>query len=213
MLRDGFARHTPVLANKSAVRLVIADTALLPHVGELLAQMTDATQWLEVNDPVADIIESAFQTITEYYNMSLIGMVTQFIGAVPDGWLPLDGDTHAEDDYPELFAVLPSSMKSGSNFTLPDMTDSFSMGTNTPAEIGDTGGENTSNLTVGQLPSHTHTYIPPILNIDIEGVGVPDITAAGVGISSNTGATGTGDDIENRPTFIKVLIAVYAGRI
>lgn len=212
MSSDGIARHTPTLDNESAVRLVIADTALLPHFGELLAQLTEESHWLEVGDPVADILDAAWTTITEYYNMGLIGMVNQFLGSIPSGWLALDGTTHTKDDYPELWATLPDSMTTPSNFTLPDYVDTFVMGTNTPTEVGDIGGENATTLTVAQLPAHTHTYTPPVFNIDLEAPGAPDIFAAGVGTPISTGSTGNGDTVENRPSFIKVLFAVYAGR-
>lgn len=212
MLRDGIARHTPTLANESAVRLIVADTALLPHLGELIAQLTNDTDWLEVGSTVQEVIEAAFATVTEYYNMGLIGMVNQFIASVPVGWLALDGATHDKDDYPELYAALPASMKTGSDFTLPDMTDAFAFGTNTLGEIGDGGGSNSNVLTVAQLPAHTHTYVPPVVNIDLEAPGVPDILAAGIGAPTTTGSTGSGESVDNRPQFIKVLFAVYAGR-
>lgn len=213
MLSDGIARHTPTLDNQSAVRLVIVDTALLPHAGELLAQMVNEDDWLEVGDTVADIVESAWSTITEYYNMTMIGMVNQFLGVVPAGWLALDGSTHDKADYPELWEILPAAMKTGSAFTVPDVTDAFLMATNTAVEIGDTGGENSTTLTVGQLPAHDHTYVPPIFNVDLEAPGVPDILAAGVGTPTTTGLTGSGESIENRPSFVKALFAVYAGRL
>lgn len=213
MLWDGFARHTPTLDNKSAVRLIVVDTALLPHAGELITQMAEAHNWLEVGDSIDDIVEAAFETVGIYYNLMLLGMVNQFLGTVPSGWLALDGATHDEADYPELHAVLPASMKTGSDFTLPDMTEAIAFGTNTPAEVGDTGGSNATTLTIGQLPAHDHSYTPPVLNIDLEGVGVPDIMAAGVGIPTVTGSTGSGDSIDNRPSFVKVLFAVYSGRV
>lgn len=213
MLRDGIARHTPTLDSQSAVRLLIADTALLPDIGGALTQLLSETEWLEVGDTVADVVDSMWTTVIEYYNMSLIGMVNQFISAVPSGWLALDGATHDAVDYPELHAALPASMKSGSDFTLPDMGNAFVFGTNDGGEIGDTGGENTTTLTIGQLPAHTHTYTPPVVNIDLEAPGVPDILAAGIGTPISTGSTGSGDSVENRPSFIKVLFAVYAGRV
>lgn len=212
MLRDGIARHTPTLEGESAVRLVVADMALLPHLGELIAQLTNEAEWLEVGSTVEDVVEAAFQTVTEFYNMVLIGMVNQFLASVPAGWLALDGSTHHKNDYPELFDVLPASMKTGGNFTLPDMTDAFAFGTNTSAEIGDTGGSNSTTLTIAQLPAHTHTYVPPVVNIDLEAPGVPDILAAGIGAPTATGSTGSGESHDNRPQFIKVLFAIYAGR-
>jgi len=213
MTRDGIARHTPTLSSQSAVRLVIADTALLPDIGGALTQLLSETDWLEVGDTVADVIDSMWATVIEYYNMSLIGMVNQFISAVPSGWLAMDGSTHDGADYPELFAVLPASMKAGSDFSLPDMGNAFVFGTNDSGEIGDTGGSNTTTLTIAQLPAHTHTYVPPVVNIDLEAPGVPDILAAGIGTPTATGSTGAGDTIENRPVFIKVLFAVYSGRV
>jgi len=213
MSSDGIARHTPTLVNQSAVRLVVADTALLPDIGGALTELLSETEWLEVGDTPADIIESMYAMVTEYYNMTLIGMINQFITAVPVGWLALDGATHDGDDYPELFDALPASMKTGSDFTLPDMTDVFVFGTNTAGEIGDTAGENTTTLTIGQLPAHDHTYTPPVLNLDLEAPGVPDILAAGVGTPTVTGSTGSGDTIDNRPSSIRVLFAVYAGRV
>ena len=212
MLRDGIARHTPTLNDESAIRLVVADMALLPHLGELIAQLTNEAQWLEVGSTVDDVVEAAFQTVMEFYNMTLGGMVNQFLASVPTGWLALDGRTHHKNDYPELFDVLPASMKTGGNFTLPDMADSFAFGTNTPAEIGDAGGSNSTTLTIAQLPAHTHTYVPPVVNIDLEAPGVPDILAAGIGAPTTTGSTGSGESHDNRPQFIKVLFAVYAGR-
>lgn len=212
MSSDGFARHTPTLDNESAVRLVMVDTALLPHASELLTQLTEETHWIEVGDTVEDILDAAWATVTEYYNMSLIGMVNQFIGSIPSGWLALDGSVHTKNDYPELWAVLPDSMTTPGNFTLPDMTDTFMMGTNTVSEIGDTGGENTTTLTVGQLPAHDHVYTPPVFNIDLEAPGAPDVLAAGVGTPTTTSATGNGETIDNKPALIKVLFAVYSGR-
>jgi len=213
MSSDGIARHTPTLNSQSAVRLVIADTALLPDIGGALTELLSEIEWLEVGDSPADIIESMYATVMEYYNMTLIGMVNQFITEVPVGWLALDGSTHAEDDYPELHEALPASMKAGSNFTLPDLTDVFVFGTNTGSEIGDTAGQNTTTLTIAQMPEHSHSYVPPVLNLDLEAPGVPDILAAGVGTATLTGSTGSGDTIENRPSSIKVLFAVYAGRV
>ena len=208
----GIARHTPQLAGKRAVRLLVIDTALLPHVGEAIGALTLESEWVEIEDSISDVVDSAMLSLIAYYDNLMVGSVSSWLISPPLGWLLLDGTTYSEDDYPELFAVLPDGLKSGSNFTLPDMGDQFQAGTSVIAEIGDQAGANTHNLTVAQLPAHDHTYTNPIPNVDLEAPGVPDIIAAGVGPGSTTGLTGSGDDIDNRPEHVLFMFAIYAGR-
>lgn len=211
-MTDGILRHTPTLDGNGAIRLLITDVALLPFVGEQLALLTEENSWLEVGDSIADVTAAIWETITLYYNEMLIGMVNQFLGDIPSGWLLLDGTIHPKNNYPELHAVLPDDLKTPGNFTLPDMTGVFSVGAVTKAASGVTGGQNSYALTVGQLPAHTHTYTPPVVNIDLEAPGVPDILAAGIGAPTATGSTGSGDSVDNRPEFVTFQYAIYAGR-
>lgn len=208
----GIARHTPTLTGDMAVRLLIADTAMLQHVGDVLESLTDAYDWLEVGDPVPDITASAYDTLDAYYAMQLIGQVSMFLMLAPDGWLLLDGTTYDEVDYPELHLALPSQLKTSTEFTLPDLTGSFVAYTDTLADVGDIGGDNIYNLTVGQLPAHTHTEIPAVVGVDIGGAG-PPLPSSTVGAPIASGSTGDGDDIDNRPINTLVVFAVYAGRI
>lgn len=48
------------------------------------------------------------------------GTVEFFLRAnLPSGWLPFDGVTRLQSDFPNLAAVLPASLKDTGNFTLP----------------------------------------------------------------------------------------------
>lgn len=50
------------------------------------------------------------------------GTFKTFVRAnLPSGWLLCDGSTRTQADYPALFAVLHAGLKSGTNFTLPDL--------------------------------------------------------------------------------------------
>lgn len=206
----GIARHTPTLSGDKAVRLVAVDSGLLPDIGDAITQLTNEFVWLEVGDTVDDIVASVFETVTDYYDSMLIGLVSQFLASIPPGWLQLDGATYSEDDYPLLFSRLPSQFKTGSNFTLPDMTDTFPLGATNTADLGDTGGLNSITLTIAQLPAHTHTEIPPIVGVTIGSAGppVPDI-AIGPPIAS--GPAGSGASIDIRPAFVELLFGIYAG--
>jgi hypothetical protein len=208
----GIARHTPTLAGNRAVRLLVIDTALLPHFGEAIGALSLASEWVEIEDPISDVVDSAMASLIAYYDNLMIGSVSSWLIPPPPGWLLLDGTTHDKVDYPELWAALPEQLKSGSDFTLPDTASTFQAGTTVEDDIGDEAGANTFALTVAQLPAHDHTYTNPIPNIDLEAPGVPDIVAAGVGPGSTTGLTGSGDEIDNRPEHVLFMFAIYAGR-
>ena len=208
----GIARHTPSLSGNNAIRLIIADVALLPDIGDAITELTNSYDWMEVGDPVDDIVASVFETVTEYYNIMLVGLVSQFLASIPPGWLQLDGATHTKVDYPLLWERLPSQLKTSTNFTLPDMTDVFPYGATDASEIGDNGGLNSYQLSVAQLPAHTHTYIPPVINIDVKTLGAPIPYGATLGAPTPTSSVGSGSSIDNRPAFLEMLFAVYAGQ-
>lgn len=208
----GIARHTPSLSGDISVRLVAVDSGLLPDIGDAITQLTNEYVWTEVGDPVSDIVASVFETVTKYYDTMLIGLVSQFIASIPPGWLQLDGATYSENDYPLLYARLPDQLKNGANFTLPDLTDVFPIGATDSSEIGDEGGSNSFQLSIAQLPSHNHLYVPVVLDIDIKTVGAPDPFGGRLGAPTATTNTGSGNSIDNRPAFVEMLFAVYAGQ-
>lgn len=209
---DGIYRHTPTLLGDIVIRCISLDRALSPHVADAIANLSQAAQWLEVGDSVDAVITAAALTVEDYYENMLVGSVFPWLSTPPDGWLLLDGSTHALGDYPELAAVLDESLKDGPNFTLPDVEGAFPYGVLLKANTGHLDGSNILNLTVGQLPAHTHTYTPPVLSVEAETPAVP-IPTAGIGSPIATGSTGDGDNIDRRPLRFGLIYAVYAGRV
>ena len=208
---DGIYRHTPTLSGDSVLRCLALDKALSKHVGDALTLLSQREEWVAVGDDIQDIIDSASLTVETFYNNMLVGSVFPWLINPPAGWLLLDGTSYLQADYPELSAVLPSHLKAGSNFTLPDVTAAFPYGVLDEDDASAVAGDNTLNLTVAQLPSHTHTYIPPVLTVEAETHTTP-IPTAGIGSSTDTGATGSGDDIDKRPLRFGLIYAVFAGR-
>jgi len=207
----GIARHTPTLTGDKAARLIVVDTALLPDVGDAITQLVNEYVWTEVGDSVDDVIVSVFETVADYYNDMLIGLVSQFIAAIPPGWLQLDGSTHLKADYPLLWERLPSQLKTSTELTLPDFTNVYPNGAANAAAIGTESGSNSYQLSIAQLPAHTHTEIPPILGVDVGGAG-PPLPSATVGAPIPSGSAGSGSSIDNRPASVEMLFAVYAGQ-
>lgn len=186
------------------------DVALLPHVGDALTILADGLTWVEVNDTVADVVAACKELVERWYSDMLIGSVAPWIISPPAGWLLLDGSTYASADYPELAGHLPAHLISGANFTLPDVTDAFPFGVTDENDGAVVAGTNVLNLTIAQMPSHSHLYVPPALTIP---VGPPPTTpVGGIGTPTQTGTTGSGADIDKRPKRFGLIYAVYAGR-
>ena len=207
------ARHTPILSGERVTRLITIDVALLRHVGDALAILTDESEWQEIGDNVKSVTDELRDTLSSYYQLTMIGKVDQFINTPPLSWLEFDGTTYSQSDYPELSEIIPSSWKSGGDFTLPDLQDYFSSSVGSGGSVGATVGANIYTLTEAQLPTHTHTYIPPLVDIEVKTVGAPIPYGARLGTATNTGATGDGDDIDNRPLSIQFILAIYSGRV
>jgi microcystin-dependent protein len=206
------ARDTPTLTGNSVVRLIVVDTALLPHVGDVLGKLVNEVNWELVEDSIETVTAAAWDMLLMYYQNEMIGMVNTFAKVAPVGWLEMDGGTYAKADYTELALVIPDAWITGDNFTLPDMQDIFISGVGQTGSPGAVTGANVTNLTEAQLAAHTHTYTPPVVDIDVKTAGAPTPYGARLGSAIPTGSTGSGDDIENRPENISFVLAIYAGR-
>lgn len=207
----GLARHTPALTGGKKIRAMSLDVALFPHVGDALTKLTEKSTWKEVEDTVEDVVAECKSLVENWYSDMLIGSIAPWIINPPPGWLLLDGATYTSADYPELSNLLPGHLISGANFTLPDVANAFPHGVIDEDDAASVDGSNVLNLTVGQLPSHTHSYTPPVLTINAETPITP-VPTAGIGSPIATGATGSGDDIDKRPRRFGLVYAVFAGR-
>jgi hypothetical protein len=173
--------------------------------------LTEDYVWTKVGDSIDDVIESCKQSVESWYSDMLIGSVFPWLINPPPGWLLLDGSTYASADYPELSALLPIHLISGSNFTLPDVSYAFPQAVQDEDDAVAVVGSNVLNLSIAQLPAHTHTEIPSVVGVDVGGAG-PPLPSATVGAPIASGSTGDGDDIDIRPFRFGLVYAVFAGR-
>lgn len=91
---------------------------------------------------------------------------------VPTGFLALDGGstTTADTLYPDLWAILPTAVKSGTTFVRPDLRAAVTMGADNFGNAGGAGargsvagldpaefiGANAAAIVIGELPAHAH---------------------------------------------------------
>lgn len=214
---------TPNMSDTQEVmvsRTICLPWPLLNYLSGAFLALCEEWNWEEYGDMTKEEIADFFKDIFDNWvvsDMAYVGQISAFV-VVPDCWLVMsDFETfHDGALYPELYAILPASMKSGSFIKLPAMTGvglvghgvfpPFNLG------LGSKIGAATHTLLLGEIPSHGHDYTPPVYNIDLESPGAPDIQGAGVGTSIKTGANGGGQPHNNMPPSLGVKWAIYAGR-
>jgi microcystin-dependent protein len=82
----------------------------------------------------------------------------------PSGWLPAQGQILSIANYPALFSLIGTTYGGDgtTTFALPNVMDSAIVGAGagpglTPRALGATFGDNYTNLTIDQVPAHSHT--------------------------------------------------------
>jgi len=198
-------------------RLVIPDDlGIIIAVTGALDLLGQPENWEQHGAITPDEISEAMRDMLWSYlnegTVCMIGAIIPFATAdVPDNALACDGAEYARDDYPELYSVLDTVfIIDADSFVVPDMRNAVPIGMGITWDIGDTGGEVEHTLTVAEMPSHAHTYVPPVFNVDIEAPGAPDPIAAGIGLPTNTGDTGGGDPHNNMPPFVALRYCIVA---
>ena len=130
---------------------------------------------------------STFVNDTGYITPSAIpavfvtGMIMMYTGtSAPSGWALCDGHNGT-----------------------PDLGDKFIVGAGGGYSVGDTGGANSVQLTIDQIPSHDHSYVghtyPGSGPEQNQSGGVEDRTSFNV--NKTSGTRGGGQYHENRPPY------------
>jgi len=119
------------------------------------------------------------------------GAVIMFSGStsdIPDGYTLCDG----------------TDPRSGSS-SVPDLRNRFIAGAGDEYTVGATGGEKEHQLTLGELPSHSHSVTEP----DTQKFDNDSFTGGGRGLipdrsGATTGSAGNDEAHENRPRFFSL---------
>lgn len=107
----------------------------------------------------------------------IISMWSGNISNIPDGWTLCDGTNGA-----------------------PDLRNRFVTGAGDEYSVGSTGGEKYHQLTVNEMPSHSHTFADDGGSINNGKYS----NGSSEAITSNTGSAGGNSSHENRPRFYAV---------
>jgi len=141
------------------------------------------------------------------------GAVTQYAGsAEPAGWLFCDGQEVSRTTYSALFASISTTYGVGdgsTTFNVPDARGKSSVGANnsglpngldggfTTRDLADTGGAETHQLSVSEMPSHGHSTNNNLSNgsgsdtTRVAAGTTPDLGGPQLGGIQNTGGDGS----------------------
>jgi microcystin-dependent protein len=198
-------------------RLVIPnDLGIVIAVSGALDLLGQPENWEQFGAITPDEISEAMRDMLWRYlnegTVCMIGAILPFAtAAMPDNALACDGATYNREDYPELYSVLDAAyIIDADKFSVPDMQNAAVVGAGDVWLVGDSGGEIEHTLTTAEMPTHSHTYVPPVFNVDIEAPGAPDPIAAGIGLPTNTGDAGGGNPHNNMPPYVALRYCIIA---
>lgn len=182
------------------------------------------TSWDEAGTMTKEEAARIFKDIlASRMEFSMLGVIVPiYVEDIPPTMLLCDGSTHAKDDYPQLYEVLPIGAKGMSDFTLPDLRERFLLGASASYPEADTGGSFDITLTELEMPAHTHTTIP---HTHTDGAAAPSVAGIGIdapvpsavptaGITSPetviVNSSGGGQAHDNTPPYFAVRYAMIA---
>lgn len=199
-------------------RFITLPGSLFVYISGALMMLAEVENWEDFGDLTAQETADYFSDIFDEYTQSeykMVGQITAWVRdiAMPNGWLPMTGQTLAQDDYPELAAVVPAAWLVSTNIVLPDLRGAFlamSGAVGATAALGAMGGANLKTLSLSEMPPHTHDY-----NIKngtaLAAAGAVSVVTPGNTIAS-TDTSGGGAAFDNRPSYLSIRWGIYAGR-
>jgi len=198
------------------------DEAFLAIVRGALEELTFSYNFDKYGTLEPEDMAACFQDMWDKFCFNegicrMIGEIIAYAGPTsPDArWLPCDGSSLLRADYPDLFTVIGTTYGAadGTHFNVPDLQGRAALGSGsgsglTPRTVGDSGGEESHVLSVGELASHVHSTG----NSAVLGTSAPPpFDALGPNpFPAVTGSTGNDDPHNNMQPFLAINYLIVA---
>ncbi len=170
----------------------------------------------EVTDEQWDTIQSMVSSALGAIKVPIVGYITAYVTAdPPPNVLPCDGSEYLREDFPNLYDLLdPFFIVDADRFKVPDLRGRSVIGVGSGSglssrNVGDSGGEEEHKLTIGEMPSHSHSIE---LTTSLPGISPGEVlfdTTVPI-IPDATGNTGGGEDHNNMQPFYALNYGIVA---
>jgi len=188
-----------------------------------LEQIQERYQWVSGNQEISD---GEFDDIEAWVSNAcselmvvceLVGEIIMVVNSVePSRTLLCDGAEYSNEDYPELYAVLPPQLQNpdGIHFTTPNLCGRSPRGDGQDEwgerlSVTQTGGEKTHVLTQDEMPTHRHNITTILYGQVGSGTLVPYV---GLGVDYPTTWAGGDEAHNNLHPFYVVRFVIRCGR-
>lgn len=180
-----------VFLNYEWREIVVA--AVIEKMNYLASTINDETELQDFEVRYGALIDDLYNE--DAVDGTPVGTIINFVGEIADipaKWRLCNGASLLGSSYPELFAIMPASMISGANFTLPALSGRFVRSTANDSDVGNIGGSNSHTLTTAELPAHSHTIPSHSHTVSVaDGAGSQGRAARGTNTNVSTFNTST----------------------
>ena len=223
--RDGFGADETRIMAADLIRIEEGISAATQGVTDLEGKVSGQPgEILRQVQKMTDSLKAQMDLLVPVGTIAMYGS-----DADPEGWLRCDGRTVSRSDYPKLFALLGIRFGSTtvSDFKVPDFRERSPIGAGGGGKysINDKGGNTTINLSINQMPPHTHRigevgnaanrFTARTANQDI-GIGTSGytyLTSTGTSESERSPiatSAGSGDPVDIRHPYIGSIFIIRA---
>jgi microcystin-dependent protein len=187
-------------------------------VAVLLSALDACNRWHDWFEDGIQVDYAAYADVLEFLSQARYELMTVQIGeikataaaTIPAGCLLCDGSIYEKVDYPDLYASLaPAFIVDSDSFSVPDLRGRFVWGSDASFPIGSTGGETAHTLTIGEIPSHSHTIPLTTTTLAFEPGEIAVVTPIPI-LTANTGDTGGDGSHNNMPPYLALQYYIVA---
>lgn len=143
--------------------MAVNETWLQYVLGAIETILTRSSIWNGTESEIGTVlnqVDTLLYELAKGYKPVQVGDIGMSVNStLQDNRLWCDGTQYTRADYPDLYNALdPVFHVDANNFVVPDLRERVPIGSSAQYAVGSIGGEAAHQLTIAELPTHTHDF-------------------------------------------------------